>query len=239
MSIGRLLEPLRAWQPVPSCRHANGASSTPRSIAPPSAAIHPFYTASVREFEAAGRPVVGSAPVGVEGTAAWLGAIGETCGVSRAKVDAALNGILPAIRGAHSPPPPITARITLSGYEGSELIVRPPARRSRRRSALCRHRLPEDAVGNEAMPNGCARVASMSSSARRSRRISPQVDGFEPDLAIGTPTPVVQHAKQKAIPSLYFTNLISARPLMGPAGRRLACDGHQRGRRRQGPGSIR
>ncbi|MFN3474664.1 MAG: chlorophyllide reductase subunit Y, partial [Blastomonas sp.] len=38
-----------------------------------------------------------------------------------------------------------------------------------------------------------------------------------PDLAIGTP-PVVQHAKSEAIPALYFTNLISARPLMGPAG---------------------
>ena len=40
---------------------------------------------------------------------------------------------------------------------------------------------------------------------------------FEPDLAIGT-TPVVQKAKELAIPALYFTNLISARPLMGPAG---------------------
>ena len=40
---------------------------------------------------------------------------------------------------------------------------------------------------------------------------------FGPDLAIGT-TPVVQHAKERSIPSLYFTNLISARPLMGPAG---------------------
>jgi chlorophyllide a reductase subunit Y len=29
---------------------------------------------------------------------------------------------------------------------------------------------------------------------------------------------VVQAAKQAAIPALYFTNLISARPLMGPAG---------------------
>jgi chlorophyllide a reductase subunit Y len=29
---------------------------------------------------------------------------------------------------------------------------------------------------------------------------------------------VVQHAKAKALPALYFTNLISARPLMGPAG---------------------
>ena len=38
-----------------------------------------------------------------------------------------------------------------------------------------------------------------------------------PDLAIGT-TPVVQKAKSMSIPALYFTNLISARPLMGPAG---------------------
>ena len=40
---------------------------------------------------------------------------------------------------------------------------------------------------------------------------------FQPDLAIGT-TPVVQAAKQASVPALYFTNLISARPLMGPAG---------------------
>ena len=40
---------------------------------------------------------------------------------------------------------------------------------------------------------------------------------FKPDVAIGT-TPVVQKAKQLAIPALYFTNLISARPLMGVAG---------------------
>ena len=40
---------------------------------------------------------------------------------------------------------------------------------------------------------------------------------WKPDLTIGT-TPVVQAAKELCIPSLYFTNLISARPLMGVAG---------------------
>jgi chlorophyllide a reductase subunit Y len=40
---------------------------------------------------------------------------------------------------------------------------------------------------------------------------------FKPDLVIGT-TPVVQKAKEMTTPALYFTNLISARPLMGPAG---------------------
>jgi len=43
------------------------------------------------------------------------------------------------------------------------------------------------------------------------------MEGLRPDLAIGT-TPVVQKGKELGIPSLYFTNLISARPLMGIAG---------------------
>ena len=38
-----------------------------------------------------------------------------------------------------------------------------------------------------------------------------------PDLAIGT-TPLVQKAKELAIPALYFTNMVSARPLFGAPG---------------------
>jgi chlorophyllide a reductase subunit Y len=40
---------------------------------------------------------------------------------------------------------------------------------------------------------------------------------YQPGLVIGT-TPVVQKAKEAGKPALYFTNLISARPLMGLAG---------------------
>src|SRR5271166_1270170 len=86
------------------------------------AAVHPFYAASTREFELAGRPIVGSAPVGVDGTASWLDAIGEACAVSRGVVDAAKNKLLPAIKAALASAP-IKGRITLSGYEGSELLV--------------------------------------------------------------------------------------------------------------------
>jgi hypothetical protein len=52
---------------------------------------------------------------------------------------------------------------------------------------------------------------------------------IRPDLAIGT-TPVVQKAKELAIPALYFTNLISARPLMG-ARARVTGASRQRGAR--------
>lgn len=179
------------------------------------AAIHPFYTASLRELEAAGRSAVGSAPVGCDGTAAWLDAIGEACGVAKARVDAAKNAMLPAIAGAlagHR----IDGRITVSGYEGSELIVARLLVESgadvRDVGTACpRTRWSDpDREWLESRGIGVRYRASLEDDLAAVRE-------HEPDLAIGT-TPVVQAAKEKAIPALYFTNLISARPLMGPAG---------------------
>jgi len=88
------------------------------------AAIHPFYTASLREFTAAGRPIVGSAPVGYDGTAAWLAAIGAACSVGTDKVAAAQNRILPAIKAALTRAP-ISGRIT--GRCSSAVVVTGPA----------------------------------------------------------------------------------------------------------------
>jgi chlorophyllide a reductase subunit Y len=179
------------------------------------AAIHPFYTASVREFTAAGREVVGSAPVGVDGTAAWLQAVGEAANVAQDRIDAAKNRILPAIKGALAKMP-IKGRITLSGYEGSELLV---ARLLVESGADVRYvgtacpRTPWSDPDREWLEAKGVRVtyrASLEQDLAAMRE-------WQPDLAIGT-TPVVQAAKEATIPALYFTNLISARPLMGPAG---------------------
>ncbi|WP_449686978.1 chlorophyllide a reductase subunit Y [Aerophototrophica crusticola] len=121
VSIGMLLEPLGlAAGPVVPTREWRELYAALDGAAV--AAIHPFYAASVREFEAAGRPIVGSAPVGHDGTADWLAAIGEACGIAKDKVAAAQNRFLPAIRGALAAKP-VKGRITLSGYEGSELLV--------------------------------------------------------------------------------------------------------------------
>jgi chlorophyllide a reductase subunit Y len=179
------------------------------------AAIHPFYTASVREFEAAGRTVVGSAPVGRDGTADWLAAIGNACGVSADLVAAAQNRILPAIDAALAARP-IKGRITVSGYEGSELLV---ARLLIESGADVRYvgtACPRTVWSDPDREWLQARGVRVQYRASLEQDIA-AVEEFRPDLAIGT-TPVVQHAKQMAIPALYFTNLISARPLMGPAG---------------------
>ena len=214
VGIGMMLEPLGlAAGPVVPTREWRELYAALDCAAV--AAIHPFYTASLREFAAAGRSAIGSAPVGVDGTAAWLDAVGAACGIAQDKVDAAKNGILPAIRGALAAKP-IAGRITVSGYEGSELLV---ARLLIESGAEVPYvgtacpRTPWSEPDRDWLEAHGARVQYRASL----EQDLAAVEAYAPDCAIGT-TPVVQHAKAKAIPALYFTNLISARPLMGPAG---------------------
>jgi chlorophyllide a reductase subunit Y len=179
------------------------------------AAIHPFYTAAVREFTAAGRTIVGSAPVGYEGTAAWLESIGAAAGISAQQIGVAKDRFLPAIRAALSAAP-IRGRITVSGYEGSELLV---ARLLIESGA----QVPYVGTACPRTPwSDADRTWLEAQGVRVQYRASLEQDRnamqeFHPDLAIGT-TPVVQAAKELAIPAMYFTNLISARPLMVVAG---------------------
>lgn len=214
MMIGAMLAPMGlAAGPVVPCREWRELYAALDSKVV--AAIHPFYTASVREFQAAGRAIVGSAPVGYDGTMAWLQNIGTAYDVAPDKIIAAQNAFGGAIKAALAANP-ISGRITLSGYEGSELLVA--------------RLLIESGADVKYVGTACARTdwseADRAWLADRGVavkfRASLEDDcsamaGFQPDLAIGT-TPVVQKAKELGIPALYFTNLISARPLMGPAG---------------------
>ncbi len=161
------------------------------------AAIHPFYTACVREFEAAGRKVIGSAPVGHDGTAAWLEAIGAACGVPREKIDTAKNRLLPAIRGALSAAP-INGRITLSGYEGSELLVGRVLVESGADLRYVGTACPRTRFNEE----DCQWLEAHGVEVRFRASLENDlaaIEEFHPDVAIGT-TPVVQKAKELAIP---------------------------------------
>lgn len=214
VGIGMMLEPLglAAGPVVPTREWRELYAALDCAVA---AAIHPFYTTTFREFETAGRAIVGSAPVGRDGTAAWLEAIGEACAVPKDKIEGAKNRFLPAIAGALSAAP-IKGRITLSGYEGSELLV---ARLLIESGADLRYvgtACPKTRWSDADREWLEARGVHVQYRASLEQDIAAMTE-FRPDLAIGT-TPVVQKAKQMAIPALYFTNLISARPLMGPAG---------------------
>jgi chlorophyllide a reductase subunit Y len=159
--------------------------------------------------------VVGSGPVGVAGTAAWLDAVGRAAGVAPGRIDAAKAQALPTIRAVLDANP-IRARVTVAGYEGSELLVA---------------RLLVEAG---------AEVPYVGTACPRTEWSDPDRDWLEahgahvqfrasleqdlaamrevrPDLAVGT-TPLVQKAKEMGIPAIYFTNMVSARPLFGAAG---------------------
>jgi chlorophyllide a reductase subunit Y len=179
------------------------------------AALHPFYSASVREFEAAGRPIVGSAPVGVDGTASWLEKIGLAAGVDRKKIDAAKNSILPLIK-ENLEKNKIKGCITLSGYEGSELIVARLLIESGAEVKYVGTACPKTRFSEDDYQWLIERNVQVKYRASLEDYLAAMKE-YDPDITIGT-TPIVQAAKQIGKPSLYFTNLISARPLMGAAG---------------------
>jgi chlorophyllide a reductase subunit Y len=153
--------------------------------------------------------------VGRDGTVDWLNAIGRAHGVSRSKIAEAENLALPAIDAALNAAR-IDGTITLSGYEGSELLVA--------------RLLIESGARVPYVGTACAKSEWSAADAEwlEARGVKVKyrasleddcaaMEAVQPDLAIGT-TPVVQKAKELGIPGLYFTNLISARPLMGVAG---------------------
>lgn len=212
--IGTLLEPLglAAGPVVPTREWREQYAALDCAVV---AAIHPFYTSVFREFEAAGRSIIGSAPVGHDGTAAWLDSVADSIGLAKNRVDSVKNHILPAIAGALAAAP-IKGRITLSGYEGSELLVG--------------RLLVESGADLRYVGTACPRTRFSDADRQWLEAKGVQVrfrasleqdlqamQEYQPDLVIGT-TPVVQKAKESGLPALYFTNLISARPLMGPAG---------------------
>ncbi|NBT40588.1 MAG: chlorophyllide a reductase subunit Y [Alphaproteobacteria bacterium] len=212
--IGAMIAPLGlAAGPVVPCREWRELYAALDSAAV--AAIHPFYTSAIREFKAAGRSVIGSAPVGLEGTMSWLENVGDVFGCSEQQIANAQNAFLPALKSQFGEKL-IDGRITLSGYEGSELIVA-------RLLIECGADIPYVGTACPRTPYNEADYEWL-----RSRNVEVKFRAsleddmaafsvFEPDLAIGT-TPVVQKAKEAGVPGLYFTNLISARPIMGPAG---------------------
>lgn len=214
VTLGALLEPLGlAAGPVVPTREWRELYAALDCVV--AAAIHPQYQGVCGEFAAAGRPVVGSAPVGYEGTAAWLESVAAAAGVEAKALDAAKARWLPAIKAALAVAP-IKGRISLSGYEGSELLVG--------------RLLVESGADLRYVGTACARTPWSAADCAWLEAAGVQVryratleqdlaamSEYRPDLVVGT-TPVVQKAKEAGIPALYFTNLISARPLMGPAG---------------------
>ncbi len=188
------------------CRRASGASSTRRSTASRSPRCIRFYNASVREFEAAGRTVGAARRSATTAPRPGVQAIGTAAGVAQAKIDAAKEP-----HPARDPRGALAAhadqgRIHAVRLRGLRAAGRAAADRERPRTwryvgSACPRTPWSDAAGSGSRPAACT-----CSSARRSSRTSPRCTSSGPTSRSHT-TPVVQAAKQRSTPSLYFTNL--------------------------------
>lgn len=179
------------------------------------AAVHPFYVRSVRELETAGRPIVGSGPVGVEGTVRWLEQIGAAAGIAADRIGSAVDRARTAV-GKALEAAPLEGRIQVSGYEGSELLVARVLVEAGAEVPYVGTALPKTAWSSE----DAEWLAARGTHVQFRASLEQDIEAFkatDPDLVIGT-TPTVQAGKEAGVPSLYFTNLVSARPIFGPAG---------------------
>jgi chlorophyllide a reductase subunit Y len=144
-----------------------------------------------------------------------MDAIAKAADVPAAMLDAAKARMLPAIKGALAGSP-IKARITVSGYEGSELLVARLLSEAGAEVPYVGTACPRTEWSDPDREWLEARGTHVQYRASLEQDVHAMLDA-KPDLALGT-TPLVQKAKELGIPALYFTNMVSARPLFGPAG---------------------
>lgn len=176
------------------------------------AALHPFYRETVAILRERGIGVVSGAPVGVEGSAAWIRAVGAALDLDEEVVERVATEEEEAARGFLATQPLKGATILISGYEGNEmlyarLLVEAGAYVPYISTSIGQNMLTAadeawlKAHGTEAVVYRKALEDDLKA-----------MDHWKFDLVIGTTT-LAAHAKERGIASVYYTNLLSVRPL--------------------------
>jgi chlorophyllide a reductase subunit Y len=200
---GRLLATLPGRH-VDELKLAGGAAAV--------AAVHPFYRETVGVLREQGVGVVSGAPIGVEGSAAWIRAVGAALDLDEDVVERVATEEEQAARAFLATQPLKGATILVSGYEGSEMLYARllveggahvpyvstsigPSMLTAADEAWLKARGTEAVVYRKAIEDDKAAM-----------------EHWTFDLVIGTTT-LAAHAKELGIPSVYYTNMLSVRPL--------------------------
>lgn len=181
-------------------------AGTVAAVAP----LHPFYKLTSDLFRSWDIPVVGGAPVGVSGSYAWLRAVGSLLDLDPAVVNevaererAQAQAILDA--------QPLSGRIIVSGYEGTELAY---ARLLVEAGAEVPYVSTSIGADPLVVPDEVWLRAHGTKDVVYRKSLEDDVDAldrYQPDLVLGT-TPFCSVAKERGIPAMYFTNQLASRP---------------------------
>lgn len=180
------------------------------------AAVHPFYGGSVATLRAAGVPIISGAPVGPEATYGWIKGIGNALKLDAALVEQVASEERDKCKAIISQFP-LKGRVHVCGYEGNELVY---AR------LLVEAGAEVPYISTSIQKNLYTAADEAWLKARGTKEIVYQkaleqdiraLDVYKPDLVLGT-TPLSAEAKQRGIPGMYYTNMLSVRPLFLAAG---------------------
>jgi len=174
------------------------------------APLHPFYAETNELFRSMSTPVVGGAPVGISGTYAWLKSVGSLLDLDPKLVDEVAErerAQAEAIVNAQ----PLSGRILVTGYEGTELAY---ARMLVEAGAEVPYVSTSIGSSPLVLPDESWLRAHGTKEVVYRKTLEDDVaalDEYGADLVIGT-TPFASIAKERGIPGLYFTNQLASRP---------------------------
>lgn len=174
------------------------------------APLHPFYKGTIKLYREWSTPVVGGAPVGISGSYAWLKALGSALKLDPRRVDevaederARAQAIVAAM--------PLSGRILVTGYEGTELAY---ARLLVEAGAEVPY--VSTSIGQDPLvyPDELWLRARGTREVVYRKALEEDLGALEryrPDFVLGT-TPFASAAKERGIPAMYFTNQLASRP---------------------------
>jgi chlorophyllide a reductase subunit Y len=176
------------------------------------AALHPFYRETVALLRERGVGVVSGAPIGADGSAAWIRAVGAALELDEDTVEQVAEAEEQQARDFLQTQPLKGATILISGYEGNEMLY---ARLLIEGGAHVPY--VSTSIGTSmltAADEAWLKAHGVETVVYR-KAIEDDMQAMEHwdfDLVIGTTT-LAAHAKELGIPSVYYTNILSVRPL--------------------------
>ena len=180
------------------------------------APLHPFYRETITVLREKRVPIVGGAPVGAAGTEAWLKSVGRALGLDPALVESVAADEGQKIRDLLAGNP-LQGRVIVSGYEGNELSY---ARLLVEAGATVPYVSTSIGAGPlTAVEDAWLRAHGTHEIVYRKtlEHDLDALDKYGADLVIGT-TPFSAAAKERGLPAMYYTNLLSVRPFFLSAG---------------------
>jgi len=172
--------------------------------------LHPFYERVEQFYRERGIEVVGGNPVGVNSTYKWIKAIGDALGLDEAKVEqvaqeekAKIKTVIDAKKSKGT--------VLVAGYEGNEFpLVRLLL------EAGFNVPYASTSIAHTSLGDDDHKLLTMLGTELRYRKTLEEdrraVLKYKPDLVVGT-TSLDSYVKELGIPAVYYTNIISSRPI--------------------------